>query len=295
MKVLITGVTGLLGSQLARLYSQQGHEVSGLVHKTEPSVELAHHISRVRDIQELTGHFDLAINLAGASIAGGRWTEKRKQILRDSRISFTRDLLAPLATQQYSIDHLISGSAIGYYGATSDTVTEAATAGKDFSAQMVADWEASALGAIDLINRTSLIRTGLVMSDKGGLLKQLAMPARFGLAARMGDGSQGQSWIHESDWLRAVTWLHKNSLAGAFNLTAPAPVSQDTFSRTLSRQLKRPYWLRVPSGPLRLGMGELADLVLEGQWVVPHRLKESGFSFDFPDLESALQDLLPSK
>jgi uncharacterized protein (TIGR01777 family) len=292
MKVLITGVTGLLGSQLARHYSQQGHDVSGLIHKTEPSSELARHMTTVRNVSDLTGHFDLAINLAGASIAGGRWSEKRKQTLRGSRIAFTGQLLEPLAAQQYSIDHLISGSAIGYYGSTTETVTEEAPAGSDFSAHMVADWEASALAASAHINKISRVRTGLVMSNKGGLLQQLALPARFGLAARLGQGRQGQSWIHQSDWLRAVTWLHENSLTGAFNLTAPAPVSQDTFSRTLSRQLNRPYWLRVPAAPVRLGLGELAGLVLEGQWVVPHRLMESGFEFNFPDLESALQDLL---
>lgn len=292
MKVLITGVTGLLGSQLARHYARQGHDVWGLVHTTHPPAELARHITPVRAFTELSGHFDLAINLAGASIAGGRWTSQRKQTLRDSRIGTTKDLLAPLANEQYRIDHLISGSAIGYYGSTTETVTEQAPAGTDFGAQMVADWEASGLTGQGAINKITLVRTGLVLSDRGGLLKQLAIPARLGLAARLGSGHQGQSWIHETDWIAAVTWLHERGLTGAFNLTAPGPVSQDTFSRTLSRLLHRPYWLKVPAGPLRLGMGELAELVLNGQWVVPSRLKEEGFQFTFPDLESALKDLL---
>lgn len=292
MKVLITGVTGLLGSQLARHYAQQGHDVWGLVHSTHPPAELARHITPVRAFAELSGHFDLAINLAGASIAGGRWTAQRKQTLRDSRIGTTKDLLTPLANEQYRIDHLISGSAIGYYGSTTETVTEQSPAGTDFAAHMVANWEASALAGQGLINKITLIRTGLVLSDRGGLLKQLALPARLGLAARLGKGHQGQSWIHEADWVAAVIWLHEQGFTGAFNLTAPGPVSQDTFSRTLSRQMHRPYWLKVPAGPLRLGMGELADLVLNGQWVVPSRLKEEGFNFTFPDLESALKDLL---
>lgn len=291
MKVLITGVTGLLGSQLARHYSQHGHEVWGLVHSTPVPSDLARHITQVRAPSELTGHFNLAINLAGASIAGERWSAKRKQLLRDSRIGFTDSLFAPLPTEQYRIDHLISGSAIGYYGSTTETVTEQSPAGSDFSARMVADWEASALAGQAHIDKITLIRTGLVLSNRGGLLKQLALPARLGLAARLGKGNQGQSWIHEADWLAAVTWLQEQGHTGAFNLTAPGPVSQDTFSRTLARQLNRPYWLKVPAAPLRWGMGELADLVLNGQWVIPAGLKEQGFNFAFPDLESALRDL----
>lgn len=292
MNVLITGVTGLLGSQLARHYARLGHTVWGVVHATPPSTELSRQITPVHSISELRGHFDLAINLAGASIAGGRWTEKRKQTMRDSRIAFTSDLIAAVANKQYSIGHLISGSAVGYYGFTTETVTEEAPAGTDFGAQMVADWEASALEGSPHIDKITLIRTGLVMSDRGGLLQQLALPARVGLAARLGAGRQGQSWIHESDWVDAVVWLHEQGLTGAFNLTAPGPVSQDTFSQTLARQLHRPYWLKVPAAPLRWGLGEMAGLVLEGQWVVPSRLKASGFNFNFPDLESALKDLL---
>ncbi|MEX2320360.1 MAG: TIGR01777 family oxidoreductase [Saccharospirillum sp.] len=292
MKVLITGVTGLLGSQLARHYAQQGHDVWGLVHTTHPPAELVRHITPVHTFTELSGHFDLAINLAGASVAGGRWTAQRKQTLRDSRIGTTKGLLAPLANEQYRIDHLISGSAVGYYGSTTETVTEQASAGADFGAQMVADWEASALAGQGSINKITLIRTGLVLSVHGGLLKQLVLPARLCLAARLGSGHQGQSWIHETDWVAAVTWLHERGLTGAFNLTTPEPVSQDTFSRTLARQLDRPYWLKVPATPMRWGLGELADLVLNGQWVVPGRLKEEGFNFTFPDLGSALKDLL---
>jgi hypothetical protein len=292
MKVLITGVTGLLGSQLARHYALQGNEVWGMVHRTKLSSDLDRLITTVHSPRELTGEFDLAINLAGASIAGGRWSKQRKQTLRDSRIAFTNDLLGPLADQQYNIKHLISGSAIGYYGSTSETVTETASAGSDFAAHMVADWEAAAVAASDHIGKITLVRTGLVLSRQGGLLQQLALPARLGLAARLGKGRQGQSWIHQSDWLRAVDWLHQKGIEGAVNLTAPGPVSQDVFSQTLARQLKRPYWLRVPGPPLRWGMGELAGLVLEGQWVVPHRLKEAGFNFDFPDLDTALTDLL---
>ncbi|WP_028670204.1 TIGR01777 family oxidoreductase [Saccharospirillum impatiens] len=292
MKVLITGVTGLLGSQLARHYSQLGHEVWGLIHRTHPQPELARHITPVHTPNELSGNFELAINLAGASIAGGRWTAQRKRALRDSRIGVTQDLLAQVTREKYHIDHLISGSAIGYYGSTTETVTEQSPAGTDFSAQMVADWEACALAGQTAIKKITLVRTGLVLSNRGGLLKQLALPARLGLAARLGHGNQGQSWIHETDWVNAITWLHEQGLTGPVNLTAPGPVSQNTFSRALANQLHRPYWLKVPATPVRWGMGELADLVLNGQWVVPSRLKEEGFTFAFPDLESALRDLL---
>lgn len=292
MNVLITGVTGLLGSQLARHYGRHGHSVWGLVHNTSPSTELARQITPVHAISELRGHFDLAINLAGASVAGGRWTEKRKQKIRNSRIGLTSELLAAVANKQYSIDHLISGSAVGYYGSTTETVTEEAPPGTDFGARMVADWEASALAGSAHIDKITLVRTGLVLSDRGGLLQQLALPARLGLAARLGAGRQGQSWVHEADWVAAVVWLHEQGLTGAFNLTAPGPVSQDTFSRTLAHQLHRPYWLKVPAAPMRWGLGEMAGLILDGQWVVPSRLKDAGFSFTFPNLESALKDLL---
>lgn len=291
MRVLITGVTGLLGSGIAERYLKQGFEVHGWINKTPLPPTLEQGVQPVRSTKDLHGHYDRLINLAGASVAGGPWTRKRKQLLRSSRIDFTRHLLAPAQQGHFSIGHLVSGSAVGYYGPTQNPVTETAPSGHDFGAAMVADWETEALELTDKVEKISLIRTGLVLSHRGGMLGQLTLPARLGLSSRLGSGQQGQSWVHEADWHGALDWVFDHDLVGPINFTAPKPVSQQELSKTLARVLKRPCFLRMPAAPLRLLLRDMADLLLEGQWVMPERLQQAGYPFQFTDLEAALHNL----
>lgn len=292
MRALITGVTGLLGSTIAEHYVERGFEVHGWVHRSPLPRALEQGVQPVRSTKDLSGHYDRVINLAGANVAGGLWTAKRKQLLRSSRIDFTHHLLAPAQQGNYSIGHLVNGSAIGYYGATQNPVTETAPCGHDFGATMVSDWETEALELTDTVGKISLIRTGLVLSDHGGMLSQLKLPAKMGLSTRLGTGQQGQSWVHETDWHRALDWVFDHDLVGPVNFTAPNPVSQQEFSRTLAAVLKRPYFMRMPGTPLRILLRDMADLLLEGQWVLPERLQQSGFTFEHPNLQPALESLL---
>lgn len=287
MKILITGASGFIGSALAKQLLERGHAVDGWQHRKA----LPAGVTAIHQAEQLRGHYDVLINLAGASIAGGLWTQARRNTLRASRIDFTHDLLARLGQNDFSVGHLISGSAIGYYGPGEQRVTENSAPGDDFSARLSRDWEAAALAASHQVAKLTLVRTGLVLGRSGGLLPTLARPARFGLAARLGDGSQGQSWIHLDDYRAAIHWIIEQELTGAVNLTAPNPVSQDGFNAALSHCLHRPYWLRLPAGPLRWTLGELSTLLLDGQYVQPERLLASGFSFQYAQLEAALNQL----
>jgi len=295
MKILITGASGFIGSALAKRMLDRGHQVDGWQHRSP----LPSGVNPIDDFDGLKQHYDVLINLAGASIAGGLWTQSRRQTLRDSRIAFTQQLLEclghpsdnPLDNPGFSVGHLISGSAIGYYGPGDQRVTEASPAGSDFSAHLARDWEAAAATAETKVERLTCVRTGLVLGRDGGLLPMLARPAYFGLATRLGSGEQGQSWIHLHDWLAALDFIIEQGLTGAVNLTAPSPVSQDSFNRQLSQTLHRPYWMRFPGGPLRWTLGDLSTLVLDGQYVEPQRLLDQGFEFHYPTLKEALSQL----
>lgn len=290
MKILITGASGFIGSALAQRWLKAGHDVYGWQHRRA----LPAGVQPISQFEQLSDHFDVLVNLAGAPIAGGLWTEHRRAALRASRIDFTQSLVDRLGHNGFGVTHLISGSAIGYYGPGETPVDEASPAGSDFSAELTRDWEAAAQSAEAKVTTLTRIRTGLVMGRDGGLLPTLARPARFGMATRLGDGRQGQSWIHLDDWLAALDWIIEQRISGPVNLTAPEPVSQDVFNRTLASTLHRPYWLRLPAPPLRWTLGELSTLVLDGQYVLPQRLQDSGFEFQYPQLDSALAQVFHS-
>jgi uncharacterized protein (TIGR01777 family) len=297
MKVLITGGTGFIGSALTRSLTEQGCEVT-VLSRNPGSVEkiCGSGIYALNILNQLKPEdtYQAIINLAGAPIFDARWSDARKQVIRDSRINLTKQLVACMARMTVKPELLISGSAVGYYGDQGDSVlTEQSATHPDFSQQLCADWENEAKKAEQFGVRVCLIRTGLVLADGGGLLQRMLLPFRLGLGGRLGNGQQWMSWIHRQDWIAiALMMIKDSSMQGAYNATAPNPVTNSEFTRTLAHFLKRPALLPVPARLLKILLGEMSGLVLGSQRVMPERLLEQGFMFQYTDLSSALNQVL---
>lgn len=288
MRILISGGSGFIGQALEKTLTSRGDQV---VIWSRQSSSKTNWVKQLDDIKE---PIDAVINLAGAGIVDKRWSPERKQLLRDSRIQTTKSLVEWMAKQQLQPKTLISGSAIGYYGSqASGELDENSTPIKGFTHQLCADWEAEALKAEALGIRVCLIRTGVVLGAKEGALKKMLPPFRFGLGGPIASGKQWMSWIHIDDEVAAIGWLLDHpELSGPFNLTAPEPVTNEVFSKTLGKALHRPAFFRVPAFTMKLMLGEASELLLEGQCVKPDALTKSGFSFNYPRLESALKNLV---
>lgn len=295
--ILITGGTGFLGSALTFKCLQQHYQVTVLSRNADKVVRaFGNQVKAVTRIEELpdAGSFAAVVNLAGAGIFDQRWNEARKQILRESRIALTQQIVDWIARSDGVPAVLVSGSAIGVYGEHGDeALTENSQPRPDFSQQLCADWEQTALQAQAMGTRVCLIRTGLVLGLGGGLLKRMLLPFRFGLGGRLGNGQQWMSWIHLQDWLAIVQLMIDNpGLQGAYNATSPAPVTNQVFSAALAAVLNRPMLMPLPEALLKVMLGEMAELVLGSQRVLPQRLLDAGFQFQHTQLQSALGDIL---
>lgn len=297
MNILITGGTGFIGHALAKSLIEQGHAITVLSRSPDKVATLCgadvHALGSLAQLKA-EDSFQVIINLAGSPIVDARWSEARKQLIRDSRIRLTEHLLTCIARMTVKPELLISGSAIGYYGDQGDTVlTEQSTPYEDFSQQLCADWEAAAKQAEQFGVRVCLIRTGLVIADGGGFLQRMLLPFRLGLGGRLGDGRQWMSWIHRRDWINiALTMIADSTMHGAYNATAPNPVTNAEFTRILAQCLKRPALLPVPAWLLKILLGEMSQLVLGSQRVMPERLLTQGFKFQYDDLAAALNETL---
>lgn len=298
MRILITGGSGFIGSALTARLQRDGAHVTWLSRRAStPSPEGVD----VRDYASLWAddRFDAVVNLAGAGIADSRWSASRKQTLRDSRLIPTGVLTDWIRSAHTPPRVLLSGSAIGWYGAQGDAPLDEDSAPHDeFQHRLCADWEAAARVAEDRV-AVVLLRTGVVLHPAGGMLQRLRTPFQFGLGARLGDGRQVLSWIAREDWIAATVALlgaHLDGAAdaptGAFNLTAPEPVANTRFTRALADALRRPALLSVPAKVLELGLGEMATLLVDGQCVLPARLQQRGHAFAWPQLESYLESVL---
>jgi hypothetical protein len=297
MNILITGGTGLIGRALCRALLAEGHTLTVFSrHPESVAGKCGAGVNALASLDEWTPdrHFDAVINLAGEPIVDAAWSERRKQVLRDSRIALTRQLVAHIAQAEQRPAVLLSGSAIGYYGGRGDQeLVETSGPGDDFPAQLCMDWEAAALAAEQLGVRVCLLRTGLILSKDGGLLARMLPPFRMGLGARLGDGKQWMSWIHIDDYVRyLLRLLQDEQLSGPFDMTSPQPVTNAEFTRILAMVLHRPAPFAAPVAMLKLAMGERVGLVLEGQRVLPARLEAMGVQCAYPDLESALRAIL---
>lgn len=297
----IAGGSGLLGRALGERLTRDGYRVLTLTRKPRPGV--ATDIAWAPDgsvgpwARALEGA-RVVVNLAGENLAAGRWTVARKQRLWDSRMLATRSLARAIGSCRTPPPVFISASAVGYYGDRGDeSVTEVSTPGSDWLAALCAEWEREAAGARpaaagDGATRLAIVRTGLVLARDGGALDRLLLPFRLGLGARLGKGRQYMSWIHIRDWVDLVCWIVDTPEAhGAFNLTAPRPVTNAEFTRTLARVLRRPAVVVAPAFALRLLLGEMAGVLLTGQRALPVHAEQLGCRFAYGDLEAALRDL----
>jgi uncharacterized protein (TIGR01777 family) len=293
MRVAITGSSGLIGSALAEALRGDGNEVVRLVRRSPRGPgEIAWNPMDPGgglDPAALDG-LDAVVHLSGAPIAGRPWTKARKAELRSSRIQSTKTLVAALGKAATPPPVLLSGSAVGWYGDTgAHEVDESAPAGTGFLASLVRDWEAAARPASQAGLRVVNLRTGVVLSRRGGMLGPLAPLFRFGLGARIGPGTQFISWVSLTDHLAAVRFLLDHAdVEGPVNLTAPVPATNAEFTADLARVLRCPAILRVPAPVLRAGLGELSGELLDSKRVVPRRLQEAGFAFRYPGIAGAL-------
>ena len=309
MKVLVTGATGLVGTALVNELARDGHIVCRLVRPSSTvvggaPVAKAHGKTEGFDVawNPATGKLggagvgaDAVVNLAGASIAGGRWTKARKELLCTSRIDTTRALVGALAKMNPRPRVLVSASAIGIYGDRGDEIlTEESRPGTDFLAGLAQAWEAEALKAEVLGIRVVLARFGIILAKHGGALAKMLLPFRAGLGGRLGSGKQWMSWIPLEDVVRIIRFaLENGAVRGAINVVAPQPAQNKEFTKLLAQALHRPALFPAPALALRLALGEMADaLLLSSQRVAPEVLEKLGYRFSESELLRALNALL---
>jgi len=301
MKILVTGSSGLVGTALVRALGRDGHMVCRLMRPESAAneeVKDGFNVAWNPATGELGGAGvgpDAVVNLAGASIADGRWSAERKQVLRSSRIGTTRALVEALAKMNVRPSVLVSASAIGIYGNRGDELlTEESKVGTDFLAELARDWEAEVLKAEALGIRVVLARLGIILSREGGALAKVLVPFKLGAGGRLGSGQQWMSWVTLDDVVGILRMaIEKVAVRGAVNVVAPQPVKNAEFTKVLARALHRPALFPAPGFALRLALGEMADaLLLSSQRVAPQRVQQAGFRFAHADLTTALGAVL---
>jgi hypothetical protein len=298
MNIVIAGGTGLIGNRLLERCSREGHDVVVLtrsIHAPYGSTRYA--TWNGRDVGPWTDAIDGAdviINLSGASVAGGRWTAKRKGLIRESRILATRALVEAMLRVARRPRVLVNASGVGYYGDVEDGhVTEDALSGQDFLAEVCRDWENEARRAETAGVRVAMLRTGMVLDPDGGALSRLILPFRFFVGGRLGTGRQWLPWIHHEDMVGAILHITASpGLSGPVNITSPHAVRMEEFCGVLGRVMRRPSWAPVPEFVLKAILGEMAGIILTGQQAVPSKLVSSGFRHQFAGLEEALSEVL---
>ncbi len=296
MKTLITGGTGFVGQHLAKRLPEP--IIAGR------SVEKIRHLFANIEVRKWDGATDVEpsfldgvdtiYHLAGESIFHGRWNDAKKERIRASRIDGTRHLVDIIAKAEEKPTTLICSSAIGYYGSRKDEkLTENSAPGDDFLAKVCRDWEKEALRAEEYGVRVVLIRTGVVLGDDGGALAQMLLPFKFGLGGRLGNGRQYMSWIHIDDLTAIMLYATENkNLRGPINAVAPNSITNSEFTNALATSLHRPAFLPVPGFALKVVLGEFANVLLGSQRVVPEVLQQAGYAYTFPDIQTALKNLL---
>jgi uncharacterized protein (TIGR01777 family) len=293
MRVLVTGGTGFIGRALCARLAEGGHEAVVLSRSADATVPGAARV--VTGLQGLDARdFDAAINLAGASIADARWTEARKKLLLDSRVDTTAALVNWMAGSGRPPGVLLSASAVGYYGEQGDKiVTEDTSPVRGFTHDLCAAWEAEARKAEALGTRVCLVRTGVVLDRDGGALAKMLPAFKLGLGGRLASGQHWFPWIHRDDMVSIYVWLLERSAStGAYNASAPNPVTNAEFTRKLAAALGRPAIFPMPGMALQLLFGEMSEILLASDRMVPKRLLDEGFQFRYPQVGPALKAIL---
>ena len=295
--ILLTGGTGFIGRILCRELLANGDQITVLSRQSAADVRaICGRVEALPDLAKLRGHkgFDAIINLAGEGIAEKRWSETRKQAIRDSRIELTQQLVDVVKTWQQPPQVMVSGSAVGFYGAHGNLeVTEATLPHNEFTHRLCSDWEQAAMKLADMGVRVCLSRTGIVVGASGGFLQRMVLPFKLGVGGKLGSGEQYMPWVHRQDVVAALLWmLNTETASGAYNVVSPSPVTNATFTKTMGSVLHRPTILPAPAVALKLALGEMSGLLLTGQRAIPARLVAEGFEFRFTDLEPALKDAI---
>jgi len=302
--ILVTGGSGFIGRNLCmRLTSpveeRSGYQLIVLSRNPEKAAKvLPQSVKAINDLSQLNQPIDILINLAGEPIADRRWSDKRKATISQSRIQTTQALYEYFKQADKPPSVVISGSAIGYYGggiANNQPVTEEGAVEPNFSSQLCADWESAAQQFEQLGARVCLLRTGIVLGQQGALSKLL--PAfKLGLGGPIASGQQWMPWVHVEDMVKIIIYAMQNDITGPINCTAPQPVTNREFAKTLGKVLKRPAIAPMPAVIVKLLFGQMGDeLMIQGQSVIPQKLQQQGFKFNYSDLHSALEQLLNPK
>ncbi len=290
MRVLITGGTGFVGQALCPRLAAAGHEVVVLTRQSQPRLPPGAASAETRLEALSAADFDGVVNLAGAPIGDARWTESRKRLLLESRVSTTARLVEWMSRPARRPEVLVSASAVGYYGEQGDRpVTEQTAPAAGFTHELCAAWEREAERATGLGVRVCRARIGVVLDRDGGALAKMLPAFRMGAGGRLGTGRHWFPWIHREDIAAICQWLLDNSRSsGAYNASAPNPVTNSEFTRALGQALGRPAVLPMPEAALRLLFGEMSEILLASDRMLPTRLLEEGFRFRYPELEAAL-------
>lgn len=297
MNYLIAGATGFIGRELVGLLLNTGHSVNYLGRKRSTTLDsrAAFHLWKPEEPPPLNSvpRFDAMINLVGEPVAQ-RWTEDVKRRIYESRVIGTRKLVSSIGEIRYKPSVLVNASAVGYYGDRGDEIlTETSSPGNDFLAKVCVDWEREAQRAHEFGVRVVTIRTAVVLGRDGGALKQMLPPFRLGAGGRLGTGRQWMPWIHMRDLLRLYVFAVENQpVQGPLNGSGPQPVTNAEFTQKLANVLHRPAILPVPKFALKMAFGELADFMLASERVIPATAERLRFNFEYPEVGTALQDLL---
>jgi uncharacterized protein (TIGR01777 family) len=300
MKILVTGATGLIGRNVCQSLTNDGHVVAAVSRSVGKPEDLA--VAEIHQWDTQTGPIphaalsgvDAVVNLAGEPLDARRWNDQQKALIRDSRIVTTRNLVAGLRSVDRKPAVLVSGSAVGFYGDRGEEeLDETSPAGRGFMSELCEEWEREAGRAAELGMRVVQVRTGVVLSADGGALQKMLRPFKLGLGGPLGSGKQWFPWIHIKDIVGIFRHaILTAALTGPVNGVAPQPVTNGEFTRELGRELHRPAFLPVPEMALKVLMGEMAEVLVGSQRVVPEATLASGYEFRYPMLSEALADLL---
>jgi uncharacterized protein (TIGR01777 family) len=298
MKILMTGVTGLIGKALCQKLKSEGHTIIGLSRSPEKNTKLAvNELLKWDGLSQLPQEYlqgvDAVVHLAGEPVAEGRWTDERKKRIRESRIISTRNLVEAMRLAANKPAVFVCGSAVGFYGDRADEILdENSAAGTGFLADVCKEWEGEANPARALGIRVVEVRTGVVFAKDGGALKKILPPFKMGVGGPLGDGRQWFPWIHLDDTVGLFDFaLNTASFDGVINATAPGIVTNSDFTKQLGKVLHRPAFLPVPAFALNLIFGEMAVVLLASQRALPKAALAAGYKFQYPDLVSALENL----